>query len=203
MDTLLPEERDAAGARVSPGARDVGAGALLDVPHFLQLAMARGLVGPLPAQTVTRLEALGDAGFRPWLNRDLDVLAFARRPLTPFRELPAQTREQIVLAAFDDPLRRSGFLVVRAACFTAFLGGVSSDAGLVFVGHPPFEDLAGGLAVSGYPRTTRGRLVDAEREDLAALAARGELDDYTENRAPAATAGEDLSKILDANGDLF
>ena len=40
---------------------------------------------------------------------------------------------------------------------------------------------------SGYPRT----LPD------------GTIDDYTDNRAPAATPGDDLSLVLDARGDLL
>jgi hypothetical protein len=89
------------------------------------------------------------------------------------------------------------------AAFLAWLGAVRSDIGLVAIGYPPFENHADGLAVSGYPRTTDGRLVDAEAEDLAALAASGELDDYTYNQVPAATAGVDLDDVLDARGDLY
>jgi hypothetical protein len=89
--------------------------------------------------------------------------------------------------------------IVRVVAFVAYLGAPYSDAGLVAVGFPPYEDFASGLAVSGYPRTNSGRLVDAASEDLAALAKKGELDDYTydERRGPFAVAVG-----LDARGDL-
>ena len=49
--------------------------------------------------------------------------------------------------------------VVRSACFVAYLGAAYSDVGLREIGFPPFENLADGLAVSGYPRTRTGRLI--------------------------------------------
>jgi hypothetical protein len=94
-------------------------------------------------------------------------------------------------------------LVLRAACFTSFLGAIDSDAGLRAVGFPAFEDMAAGIAVSGYPRTRDGRLIDAETEDLDALARAGELDDYTYNLQPEPTPGDDLSLVINADGDLY
>ena len=67
-----------------------------------------------------------------------------------------------------------------------------------------FQSIFGTLAraVSGYPRTRSGRTVDAAHENLAQLAAAHDLDDYTFNLAPAPTPGDDLTLLIDANGDL-
>jgi hypothetical protein len=160
------------------------------------------LLPPLPEADVRRLGGASDL-FRAALNAELAVLAARERPLTAFRDLPRATQERIVTEAFDDDARRPLMLVARAACFLAFLGAITNDVGLRYAGFPPFESFADGLAVSGYPRTKSGRLVDASKEDLPSLAAKGDLDDYTYNRAPALTAGDDLSTVLDADGDLL
>ncbi len=180
-DVLIPAERDHVGQIVSPGARETSPGKILRIEG---------------------LEELGDA-FRVVLNGDLDALALLQRPLTPFRDLPRKLQEAVVRNAFADPARRPAMLVMRAACFTAYLGAASSDVGLRAIGYPPFENFADGLAVSGYPRTRSGRLIDASTEDLAALEAAGDLDDYTYNRAPAPTPGDDLLGVLDTDGDLL
>ena len=201
-DVLIPAEHDAAGKITSPGAREVGADKVLRLATFVPLAVAQGL---LPSLTDAEVSALGDlqGPFRAALNAELDLLALLQKPLTAFRDLPRALQETVVTAASADPVQRVPLLVVRAACFTAYLGAPYSDAGLRAIGFPAFENLADGLAVSGYPRTRSGRLIDASKENLARLAASGDLDDYTYNRAPASTTGDNLSLVIDANGDLI
>ncbi len=200
-DVLIPAELDALGKVSSPGAREVGADKVLRLATFVPLAVAQGL---LPSLTEAEVSALGDlqGPFRATLNAGLDVLAVAQKPLTAFRDLPRALQEKVVAAAFADSVQRVPLLVVRAACFTAYLGAPFSDAGLRAIGYPPFENLADGLAVSGYPRTRAGRLIEASKENLVQLAASGDLDDYTYNRTPAPTTGDDLGLVIDANGDL-
>jgi hypothetical protein len=201
-DVLLPTELDAANKVLSPGAREADVDGALRIEDFISVATAQGLVPPLPDADVRRLAGGVDV-LRAAVNAELAVLAARHRPLSAFRELPRSTQEEIVRDAFDDDVQRPLVLVVRAACFVAFLGAVTNDVGLRAVGFPPFESFDDGLAVSGYPRTRSGRLVDASTEDLAKLAGKGDLDDYTYNRAPAPTAGDDLARILDAAGDLL
>ena len=201
-DVLLPAERDGAGKVLSVGAREAGAHEVLRAASFVPLAQAQGLLPPLPDSVMTRLADL-DGAFRDALNAALDAAALLQKPLTKFQNLPRALQEAAVDQAFADPAQKPALLVVRAACLTAYLGAVQNDAGLQDVGFPPFESFADGLAVSGYPRTKAGRLVDAATEDLAALAASGDLDDYTYNREPEPTPGDDLSSVLDANGDLL
>jgi hypothetical protein len=201
-DVLLPTERDASGKVVSPGAREADVDGALRIQDFVALGTAQGILPPLPDADVRRLSVGVDA-LRAALNAELAVLAARQKPLSTFRDLPRATQEEIVAAAFDDELQRPLVLVARAACFLAFLGAVTNDVGLRFVGFPPFESFADGRAVSGYPRTRSGRLVDATKENLASLASKGELDDYTYNKAPAPTPGADLSTVLDAAGDLL
>ena len=201
-DVLLPSEHDANGKVISPGAREVDVDGALRIQDFVAVASAQGLLPPLPDADVRRLGGATDA-FRAALNVELAALAAREKPLTAFRDLPRATQEKIVDAAFDDDAQRPLVLVARAACFLAFLGAVTNDVGLRYVGFPPFESFADGLAVSGYPRTKSGRLVDVTKEDLAALAAKGDLDDYTYDRAPDVTAGDDLGAVLDAAGDLL
>lgn len=202
LDVFLPAERDDSGKVVSPGALEAGAGDLLALDDFARLAAARGLLAPFPEDVLALLDQ-GSAVFRAALNTELDVLATWQRPLTGFRDLPRWLQEAAIDDGMGDARVRPMLEVARVAAFLAFLGAVRSDVGLVAIGYPPFEDHADGLAVSGYPRTFAGRLVDAETEDLDALAASGELDDYTYNQAPAATGGVDLDDVLDARGDLF
>jgi hypothetical protein len=202
FDVILPAERDAKGNVTTPGAREAGAMDVLRLKDFVPLATARGWIPPAP-DAVTKTLADVDGAFRAALVADLDLRALAYDALTTFRDLPRKEQEDIVARAFDDPARRPGMLLVRAACFAAWLGAITSDLGLRAIGFPPFEDWDARLAVSGYPRTKGGRLVDPTIENLPALAASGQLDDYTFNRAPEPTPGEDLSTILDASGDLY
>ncbi len=201
-DVLLPAERDSAGKLLSVGAREAGVAKVLRVASFVPLAQAQGLLPPLPDSVMTRLADL-DGAFRNALNVALDAAALVQKPLTKFQDLPRALQEAAVDQAFADPAQKSALLIVRAACMTAYLGAVESDAGLKDVGFPPFESFADGRAVSGYPRTKSGRLVDAKSESLQQLDANGDLDDYTYNREPEPTTGDDLSHVLDANGDLL
>ncbi len=201
-DVLLPAERDASGKVTSVGAREAGVHEVLGTASFVPLAQAQGLLPAFGDAVTARLSDL-NGPFRDATNAALDLLALAQRPLTAFRDLPRALQEAAVDQAFADPAMRPAMLVVRAACLTAYLGAVVNDAGLRDVGFPPFESFADGRAVSGYPRTKSGRLVDASTESLAQLDAAGELDDYTYNRAPAPTPGDDLSTVLDASGDLL
>ena len=201
-DVILPAEIDATGKITSPGGREAGVDKVLRIESFVPLAIAQGFLPSLTDAEVSGLRDLAGS-FRATLNADLDLLAVAERPLTMFRDLPRTMQESVVTRAFADPAQRPAMLVVRAACFTAYLGAAFSDVGLQAVGFPPFESFDDGLAVSGYPRTRSGRKIDAAKEDLGKLFAAGDLDDYTYNRAPAPTDGEDLAKLVDANGDLF
>jgi hypothetical protein len=202
FDVLLPAERDASGAVVSPGAREAGASKVLALDAFAPLAAARGLLPPLSEVMLSAL-AEGTPAFVAAVDADLDVLSAEQRPLTPFRDLPRELQEAVVDRALDDPLRQPVFELLRVAAFVAWLGAVENDLGLRAVGFPPFEDFADKLAVSGYPRTPDGRLIDTENEDLEQLEADGQLDDYTYNQQPKPTPGDDLTAVLDAGGDLY
>jgi hypothetical protein len=181
FDVLIPGEHDADGKLLSPGAREAGANEVLALDRFAALAVALGLVPPLADDARSRLEKLG-AALRTTVDAELDVLAIVERPGTRFRDLPRPSQERIVERALvTSPLVQ----VARAAAFTAYLGAVRSDVGLRAIGYPPFEDHEGGLAVSGYPRTTDGQ-----------------VDDYTYNALPPG-AGVDLAGILDERGDLL
>ncbi len=167
------------------GSPAAGAERVLSIESFVFIARAQGLLPGVPLDFSA--PATFDESFHRILDADLNALAALERPLTAFRELPPELREAAVQAAFDDPLRAPSLLFVRAACFIAYLGAVYSDLGLVAIGFPPFEDFEDRLAVSGYPRTR----------------ASGEVEDYTYNRDPAPTPGDDLSLVIDANGDLI
>lgn len=199
---LLPTEYDRAGNVTSPGAREADVDGVLRIQDFVAIATAQGILPPLPDALVARFSGAADA-FRAAANGELAVLAARHQPLTAFRDLPRALQEKVLVDAFDDDAQRPLLVVLRAATFLAFLGAVTSDVGLRAVGFPPFESFADGRAVSGYPRTTGGRLIDAAKEDLASLAGRGELDDYTYNREPARLPGDPLATILDAGGDLL
>lgn len=179
---LLPTEPDAEGA----GAIEARADEILRVDTFVPLAVAQGLLPSLPDAFVRTVERAGP-DLRAALNVTLDALASSERPLARFVDLPAALKEAIVARAFDDAAQAPAFLVVRAACFTAWLGATTNDLGLRAVGFPPFEDWDDRLACSGYPRT------DPKT---------GEVDDYTYDRAPPPTPDDDLTLVLDANGDL-
>lgn len=201
FDVLLPTERDAAGKVLVAGARDAGVDRVLRTESFIQLAIAQGLVRPIADEVVKGIEDLSGA-VRTMMNRRLDALATLEKPQAAFHELPLGLQTAIVARLFDDDAARPLMLVLRAVAFVAYLGAVESDVGLRALGFPAFESLGDGRAVSGYPRTRSGRLVDAKNESLVVLAAAGELDDYTLNRAPVPTVGDDLSLVLDAQGDL-
>ncbi len=196
FDAILPSEPS------SPGAREAGADRVLARKGFARIAIAQGLLPPLPDALVGAIEDGRDA-LRAALNVELDARAQSRRPGARFADLPRDAREAIARDLEDDAAHAPVFQALRAACFFAWLGGFTSDAGLRAVGFPPYEDLADGRACSGYPRTkSTGRVVDAARDDLAALARAGDLDDYTYAIAPLATAGVDLAQHLDPHGDL-
>jgi hypothetical protein len=201
FDVLVPGERDAAGKLLVPGARESGADRVLRTENFLELAIAQGLVRPISDELIRGFEDLAGA-VRTMLNQRLDALATLEKPQAKFHELPARIQAAVVQRLFDDDASRPLMLVMRAVAFVAFLGAVESDAGLRALGFPPFENLGDGRAVSGYPRTRAGRLIDVKLENLGLLAASGDLDDYTFNRAPIPTVGDDLSLVLDATGEL-
>lgn len=203
IDLIVPAERDDQGNVTAPGAREAGAGRVLSSEGFGLFALAQGFVPALPPRVVALLQQSGDA-FRASLNVDLDALATLRRPLVAFRDLPLDLRLDVLAGAFADPDRAGAMLLLRAACFAAYLGGITSDVGLRALGFPAYENFDDGLAVSGYPRTkSTGRLIDAAKEDLAALAAQNELDDYTYDRAPSPTPLDDLTLVIGPTGDLL
>ena len=201
-DVLLPAEHDDDGVLTSPGAREARVDQVLGASSFVTLAVALGYVPALPDAAVTAIGATGDT-LRTFLGAGLDALAQLERPLTEYRDLPREAQERLAAHAFDDDRLRPAMLLVRTACLAAYAGGIASDVGLRELGFPPFEDRAAGLAVSGYPRTPDGRLIDASTEDLRKLAAAGELDDYSYRTRPATAAGVDVSTLLDARGDLL
>lgn len=201
MDILIPTERDANGEVIAVGALEAGAMDMLELSRFLPSARALALIPETATPGFEDLETF-DAALRGLLSADLDALAFGQHPLTPFRNLARHEQEAVVRDAMEDPLTRPLLVFARAAAFIAFLGATHNDLGLIYAGFPPFEDFDAGVANRGYPRTSDGRLVDVNAEDLAELAARGDLEDYTYNLEPPPTVGDDLSAILDENGDL-
>ena len=183
-DVLLPTEYDADGGVIAPGAREAGVDHVLAGDNLLRAATDLGLIGRLDEATLSLFDDFGGVA-RVALNDALDTAAALEKPLAPFSALSAAQRDAVVQRGFDDDRTAPLLQAARAACWLAFLGAVTSDVGLRAVGFPAFEDFAAGVAVSGYPRTTNGQ-----------------PDDYTYDRAPMATAGDDLSTIVDANGDL-
>jgi hypothetical protein len=193
MDVIIPGDA---------GAVEAGALEVLALERFVPLARSLGLLPALPPDWQDAIAGGLDPLFETLLAAELDAMAFERQALTPFRYLGRADQEEAIALAFEDPRRRPVMAFLRSICMWAWLGAVVNDAGLRAIGFPPFESFDDRRAVSGYPRTTAGRLIDAENEDLVQLAAAGELDDYTSNQAPAPTAGDDLSLVLDARGDL-
>ena len=201
LDHLIPADRDAKGAVTCPGAREVSAGRLFGDKELVSLAQGLGLLPALSDDAFT-VATTSEGGLRVALNAALDLAAARERPLTAFKDLPKDAMSRVVDAMFDDPDRKGVGALMEAArvvAFVAYLGAVYDDGGLRAVGFPAYESFADGLAVSGYPRTTSGRLVDATKEDLRALANKGELDDYTWNEPPPVFA---VPLGLDARGDL-
>lgn len=202
MDVLLPAERDAAGAILVPGAVEAGAPDVLQIADLVPLVQAQGLLPPGIGAILAGSGAL-DIGLHQVVAATLDGLAFAQRPLTAFRDLPRDLQEAAIEAGFDDPAAGPVLQALRAACFLAWLGAVTSDVGLRAIGYPPFEDFAAGVAVSGYPRRLTGEQIDPQDPDFATLQAGGLLDDYTYNLTPVPTPGDDLSGVLNEHGDLL
>lgn len=202
MDVLIPADFDEAGELSAVGALEAGAFDVLRLSNFVPTARALAL---LPETTVGGYDDLEtfDAAIKAIVSTDLNLLAFEQHPATPFSRLTRAEQEHVVHGAMADPVMRPLVLLVRAACFVAFLGAMNNDLGLRYIGFPAFEDWDDRLASRGYPRTKDGRLVDPETEDLAALEAADNLDDYTYNRAPEPTPGDDLSDVVDASGDLI
>lgn len=168
-----------------PGALEVDAERVLRLDRFLILAHGQGYLPGVSKDVVEDRPAF-DRAFARLLDADLDLLAQLQQPLSSFRELPLELRVAAVEAGYRDPAQAPLLAFVHAACVVAYYGAVYSDRGLVAVGFPEFEDLASGVAVSGYPRP----------------APDGSVDDYTFNLAPAPTPGDDLDAVLDAGGDL-
>lgn len=181
-----------------PGAREVEAGRLFGDRELVSLVTGLGFLTTSDGEV---LDALVDAGggLRAAINGALDALATRRSPLSRFFELPLAARIEITNDAYDSEATKPLIELVRVVALVAYLGATYSDAGLVEIGFPPYEDFAAGIAVSGYPRTKKGRLVDWRKEDLAALERKGELDDYTYNEAPRPFT---VALDLDARGDL-
>jgi len=199
LDVILPADRGPDGSVLSPGARELQAGRLFGDNDFVALATGLGLLPALKSDAVQAATA-SEGGLRTAINALLDVRASRVSPLTKFSELTRGDQISAVDDAIADDTAKPFIDIVRVVAFVAYLGATYADDGLVEIGFPPYEDFANGLAVSGYPRTTAGRLVDATTENLNALAASGTLDDYTYNLAPAAPT---VALGLDANGDLL
>ena len=202
MEILIPSDTDEEGAIISVGAPDVGARDLLSLGTFVPAARAVGLLPEVELEGYEDLEVF-DGALEAIVSADLDVMAGQQHLLTPFSGLTRAEQERAVSDAMNDDLMRPLLLVVRAACFIAYLGAVDNDLGLQAIGFPPFADLDDGVANVGYPRRPDGQPIDAESEDLVALDQAGLLDDYTYNREPEPTEGDDLSDVVDAHGDLI
>jgi hypothetical protein len=183
-NVLLPAELGPSGAVVSPGAREAGVDTVLDGENIVSILVSLGLVRGL-SDTVVDLFDNFAASVRPLLNDGLDALATGEHPLAGFAKLDADAQARVVDRALADDKLGPILEAARAVAFLAYLGAVTNDAGLQAVGFPPFEDFANGLAVSGYPRQVNGA-----------------TEDYTLNRAPQPTSGDDLSSIIGADGDL-
>ncbi len=180
MAVMIPPAPDGVGA-VEAGALEV-----LALERFVPLARGLGLLPALPPDWQDAVAGGADPLLQGLLAAELDAMAFEQRALTPFRHLSRPEQEEAIALATHDPRRRAAMRFLRSISVWAYLGAVVKDLGLRAVGFPPFEDFADGLAVSGYPR----------------MSASGEIDDYTDNRAPAPTPGDDLALVLDARGDL-
>jgi len=201
LDVMLPGEWED-GQLIRPGAVECGAFTVLQLDNLIGLSVGLGLLPALP-DWIDEAAVSFDLVTRGLISVELDRIGSDVALLTSFRDLDRQQQEQAIANAFVHPDRAPLMRVLRSIAMLAYLGAITSDIGLIDIGYPPFEDFADRLAVSGYPRTvTDGRLIDAQTEDLAALAAAGELDDYTYNESPAPTPGDDLSQVLDADGDL-
>jgi hypothetical protein len=183
-DVLLPTEYDAAGNVIAAGAREAGVDHVLAGENLLRAATELGLVSRLQEPVLALFDDFGGVA-RAALNQALDAAAALEHPLASFATLSPAQQDAVVQRGFDDERSAPLLRAARAACWLAYLGAVTSDVGLRAVGFPAFEDFDHGVAVSGYPRMTAGA-----------------ADDYTYNQAPMPTVGDDLSLIVDANGDL-
>ena len=196
MDCLLPRDDD------SPGALEAGAMALLQLDAFTGIAQAQGLLPDLPDPLKATLLDL-EPVLIDVIGEELDRQGADIDGLRAFSDLPRARQEQRVQEMFLDAQVRPVVEFARAVCFLAYLGAVENDVGLVAIGYSQFEDFDNGVAVRGYPRTRDGRLIDVDTEDLVALAATGNIDDYTFNERPLPTDDDDLSGIIDAAGYLL
>ena len=179
MDVLLPATADA------PGAVEAGALTVLSLDNVVPLARSQGFLGELPPWLDDSARVL-DPVSQALISAELDRMAAEQSLFTAFRDLSRVERERAVADAFVDPDRYLLMELLRGVAMLAWLGAMTSDAGLRHLGFPAFEDFDDRLAVSGYPR-----VVD------------GIVDDYTYNRAPEPTPGDDLTLVIDGDGDLF
>lgn len=165
-----------------PGAREVDAGRFFGDRELVSLVTALGLLSTHDGEA---LDALADAsgGLRAAINVVLDGLASRRAPLARFAELSPASRAALTDEAFDADETRPIIEIVRVVAFVAYLGATYSDAGLVAIGFPPYEDFDAGIAVSGYPRKTKT----------------GAIDDYTYDEEPGPFT---VALGLDDRGDL-
>jgi hypothetical protein len=175
FDVLLPAELDGNGALLSAGARETGADTVMETQSLVQLLIAQGLIGPLTADEIAAFDDLRGAA-RAGLNAQLDLLAEEEQPNTAFRHLSRPLQEKIVQRAFDDDAMKPLMQVLRTVCFVGWLGGTDDDRGLRELGFPAFEQ-PGQLESHGFS-------------------------DYSFDRAPEATPGDDLSAVMTPTGDL-
>ncbi len=203
MDVFIPAEFAPNGDLESPGAVQAGAMSVLELQHFVPVARAQGLLPPGLPDWLEEAASSVDPILVTVLASELEAMAQDQVPGTPFRNLTRSHQEEAVARAMVDPSRRPVMRLARGVAFIAYLGALTSDVGLVECGFPPFESFSDKRAVSGYPRTRGGRLIDPDLEDLDAIAEDGQLDDYTYNAEPEPTPGDDLSDVIDLNGDLY
>ncbi|MFT3836038.1 MAG: hypothetical protein QM723_03450 [Myxococcaceae bacterium] len=175
FDVLLPAELDADGALLSVGARETGADQVMETQSLVKLLIAQGLIGPLEENVIAALDDLRVTA-RASLNVQLDLLAQQERPDTAFRHLSRPLQEKVVQRAFDDDAMKPVMQVLRAVCFVGWLGGTDDDRGLRELGFPAFAQ-PGQLESSGFS-------------------------DYSFDRDPGVTPGDDLSAVMTSTGDL-
>lgn len=198
MDVLLPSE--SMGGVYSPGANDVGAFSLLQLGRYIPAARNLGVLPALP--DVVLQEALDfETDIVAFIAAELNAVQDSAAPLTRFSQLSDSQKIDIVTDGFADTTTFPVYEYVRGVCFLAFLGAMESDAGLVAVGYPPFEDFSAGLAVSGYPRTHAGVFIDLGMDGPDALPASGEYVDYTFNETPPLMM-DWIEENLTPGGDL-
>jgi hypothetical protein len=140
----------------SPGAAEVGAYDALHARTFLPVAVALGLVPPLPDAWKNRLDDI-DGLVKDLIVTELGAKTLLRHGLRKFESLPFADQTAIVADAAGGALARL-YEYVRAATMIAFLSTPFTDEGLVAIGFAPYENFADDLHNSGSTDFTYDRV---------------------------------------------